>query len=126
MNVRFVLLLLFFLTGCNSGHPVKTDKIVQESALLGAWKYRNEVTIILAKNGIGVQLQEGMEHKINWRLTPDNHIELFAIRVNQADTDVKNFRFLISDDYREHFYFFGGFADFDNYEIWEKLENDNS
>jgi hypothetical protein len=33
---------------------------------------------------------------------------------------IENFQLIISDDYRNHFYMFGGPVDFDNYEIWEK------
>ncbi len=112
--------------GCNFAHPVKTDKVVEESELFGTWTYRDEIKITLTDGGSGIQIQDGIEHKFNWRLTSDNHIELLSVRLKQNSSDVDDFKFIVSDDYREHFYFFGGFSDFDNYEIWEKSADDNS
>ena len=48
-NISKLLLLVvcFAAFGCNVGHPVKTNKNVSESDMLGTWTYRTEITITL-------------------------------------------------------------------------------
>ena len=118
--------LLLFLTcfaacGCNLGHPVKTDKNVSESDIFGTWTYRKEINITLYENKKGTQLFESKIYPITWEITEDNHVKLNSIRHRfGAELKNENFKFIISDDYRDHFYIFGGPVDFDNYEIWKK------
>jgi len=105
------------------GHPKKTDKTVSEADLVGTWTYRNELTLTLNSGGVGTQPFENMTYRIKWSLTDDNHIKLNNIRY-RFGSNIKrdDFEFIISDDYRDHFYFFGGPVDFDNYEIWDKKQ----
>ena len=122
-NISQLLLLLacFVVFGCNVGHPVKTNKNVSESDMLGTWTYRTEITITLNGNKNGTQLFESKIYPITWELTEDNHIKLNSIHHRFGpEVKIENFKFIISDDYRNHFYMFGGPVDFDNYEIWEK------
>ncbi len=122
MKTRLLLCALsLFLASCNIGHPKKTDKDVPENDMLGTWKYRNELTLTLNKGGSGTQPFENNVYPITWSLTGDNTIKLNSIHHRFGDeVKIENFEFIISDDYRDHFYFFGGPVDFDNYEIWEK------
>lgn len=123
INMPDLLLYLVCLSafGCNMGHPVKTDKKVSEPDLLGSWTYRTEINITLNENRNGTQLFESKVYPITWELTEDNHIKLNSIRYKFGpEVKMENFQFIISDDYRDHFYIFGGPVDFDNYEIWKK------
>jgi hypothetical protein len=119
---HLLLFLVCFATfGCNIGHPVKTDKNVSESDMLGTWTYRTDINITLSENKNGIQLFKSKSYPITWGLTQDNHIKLNSIRYEFGpEVKIENFKFIISDDYRDHFYIFGGPVDFDNYEIWEK------
>ena len=122
INRIIVPILLFtILIGCNLGHPERTNKTVSEADFYATWTYRNEIRITLFEKGKGIQTIGEKKHPIGWKLTQDNHIELHSIQVSFTN-EIKNqnFKFIISDDYRDHFYFFGGPDDFDNYEIWEK------
>jgi hypothetical protein len=115
--------ILVCIAGCNIGHPKKTDKSVSEQDLIGTWRYRNELTLTLKEGGVGTQPFENQTHSFTWSLTGDNHIKLNAIRHRfGSEIKVQDYQFIISDDYRDHFYFFGGPVDFDNYEIWEKVK----
>jgi hypothetical protein len=77
----------------------------------------------LKEGGVGTQPFENQTHSFTWSLTGDNHIKLNAIRHRfGSEIKVQDYQFIISDDYRDHFYFFGGPVDFDNYEIWEKVK----
>ena len=122
-NISKLLLLVvcFAAFGCNVGHPVKTNKNVSESDMLGTWTYRTEIPITLNRNKNVTQLFESKIYPITWELTEDNHIKLNSIHHRFGpEVKIENFKFIISDDYRNHFYMFGGPVDFDNYEIWEK------
>ena len=124
MNIRLLFCLICIcIAGCNMGHPKKTDKTVSEADLVGTWTYRNELTLTLNSGGVGTQPFENMTYRIKWSLTDDNHIKLNNIRY-RFGSNIKrdDFEFIISDDYRDHFYFFGGPVDFDNYEIWDKKQ----
>lgn len=109
------------VVGCNFGHPKKTNKPVNESDLIGTWAYRSELEVILGLDGQGTQSFDGKIYKFKWKITTDNYVVLDSLHYKFGDeVEVEKFKFIISDDYRDHFYFFGGTADFDNYEIWQK------
>jgi hypothetical protein len=123
-NYLTILLFIICFSSCNLGHPKKTNKVIKSSALVGTWTYRNEDKLILDFGGTGIQFFESKEFPITWDLTTNNHINLKAIRTKTGTmVEVKDVKFIISEDYREHFYFFGSLdEDFDNYEIWKKTQ----
>lgn len=124
MMKHISIILLVVLSGCNIGHPVKSEGLVDEKKLVGKYQYRDEFTIVLNKGGTGYQVFEGEHIPFEWNIQ-NNEVSFSGLR-GRFDGKIKDYgkqNHVISNDYREYYYPFGSPYDFDNHEVWDKIED---